>query len=74
MEQRWNDTDRGKPKNSEKTCPSATSPTTNTTGLSWARTQAAAVRILPLKRKDDDYEQSNRGYFEDIIASFGLND
>jgi hypothetical protein len=27
----WNDTDRGKPKNSEKTCPSATLSTTNVT-------------------------------------------
>jgi hypothetical protein len=31
VEQRWNDTDRGKQKDSEKTCPSATLSTTNRT-------------------------------------------
>jgi hypothetical protein len=31
MEHRWNEIDRGKPKNSEKTCPSATLSTTNPT-------------------------------------------
>jgi hypothetical protein len=31
MEQRWNETDRGKPKYSGKTCPSATLSTTNPT-------------------------------------------
>jgi hypothetical protein len=35
MEQRWNDTDRGKPKDSEKkTCPSATLSTTNSATFS----------------------------------------
>jgi hypothetical protein len=33
MEQWWNDSGRGKPNNSEKTCPSATFPTTNPTWI-----------------------------------------
>jgi hypothetical protein len=45
MEQRWNYTDRGKPKNSEKkSLTSATLSTTNTNGLTWAQTRDVAVR------------------------------
>jgi hypothetical protein len=43
---RWNDIDRGKLKNSEKTCPTATLSTKNPTGLTWARTQAAVVLFV----------------------------
>jgi hypothetical protein len=38
MKQQWGDIVRGKPKDSEKTCPSATVSTTNPVGLIWART------------------------------------
>jgi hypothetical protein len=44
----WNEEWQGKPKYSEKTCPSSTLPTTNPTCQIRARTRAAAMGSQPL--------------------------